>query len=234
MTVTVSICQPSAFPWIGQFQKLYLSDVHVILDDVSFQKAGFLHRVRVKAPSGVRHLTVPLANRSSNRAIRDIEVSATADLQPLSSSFLSWYRPAPEVDLALSLLTEYLARVRADGLVPAAIATVNAISMHLGLQAPVLVRSSTVGVASTGTERLVDLVEALAGERYVYGPGTAGRPQYMQTELLERAGIEPVIMSYPDETYPQLHGEFVARLSVLDCIANIGAESSRSLVARVA
>ena len=52
-TVTVAIHQPNYFPYLGFFHKLVRCDVFVILDNVQFNRGGFVNRNRIKTAGGV-------------------------------------------------------------------------------------------------------------------------------------------------------------------------------------
>ena len=230
MDVVVSICQPAPFPWLGHLQKLMTSDVHVVLDDATFQKDGFLNRVRLKAPSGARFITIPVRSRSSSQRINQVAVSDSAMASPLLRKFEAWYGGSPHFDATSELLAEYLAQARNDGLVRSAIATMSAVSDLLGVPQRELVTSSSLNVRRTRTSRLVDLVHAVGGNVYVYGPGRPGRAQYLDLHELERAGIRPAMIRYADMPYEQLHGSFESRLSVLDSLANVGVARIHDLI----
>lgn len=225
---TVSITQPSMFPWLGQFEKLAQCDIHIILDDVAFQKKGFLHRMRLKSPDGPRWVTVPLANGSSNVSIREVRTASVAWLDAACRRIREWYGRAPYCQDAIALLSQYREVLSCGSAVEAAKWSMLAVARYGGLAVPSLCLSSELSVAGAKSERLLALTEAVGGTAYLYGPGTSRvAPHYLQTELFRKRGIGLQRMQYADQPYPQLHGAFVPRLSVLDCIALCGPDVAR-------
>lgn len=227
----VSITQPSAFPWLGMFLKLHQSDVHIVLDDVDFQKEGFLNRFKLKAAVGPRFATIPLDSYSTKGAIH-----AVTPLHPLRSAdvmarFSDWYRGAPFRTMCGELLLQYLDDLCELGLVEAAIRSMTAAMELMQLAMPVTVRSSALNVRSSATERLLELTSAVGGSAYLYGEGTRERPNdYLDVALLASNQIQPIRVVYPDWRYRQLHGAFCSRLSVLDAFANLGLKQTRRLI----
>ena len=72
----ISAHQPAYLPWCGYFQRISMSDVFVILDEVQFEKNSFTNRNQIKTSNGVFWLTVPVrlkGHLSSN--IKQIEIS---------------------------------------------------------------------------------------------------------------------------------------------------------------
>src|SRR5207249_4338568 len=56
----VSINQPAYLPWLGYFHRIAVSDAHVVLDHVQFEKNSFTNRNKVRTREGWCWLTVPV------------------------------------------------------------------------------------------------------------------------------------------------------------------------------
>ena len=63
----------------------------------------------------------------------------------------------------------------------------------------------------------------------VYVFGALGR-DYAVVEDFEAAGVRAVFQEYVHPRYPQLHGEFVPYLSIVDLLFNCGPESLEILM----
>jgi hypothetical protein len=85
-------------------------------------------------------------------------------------------------------------------------------------------RSSEMTIGGESSRRVLDIVLAVGGNVYVTGHGARN---YLDHELFERAGVQVRYMDYRKAAYPQLHGEFTPYVSVLDLIANVGADGVR-------
>lgn len=228
---TVSITQPSGFPWLGMFLKLHRSDIHFVLDDVKFQKDGFLNRLKLKAPVGPRFATIPLDRGSTKGAIHAVRPLHPVRSADVLARFTDWYRGAPFVTLCVELLRQYLDHVREHGFVEAAIRSMTTAMDLMQLTMPATVRSSRHDVGLSATERLLHLTKTVGGTAYLYGEGTQRlHNDYLDTALLISNGVQPIRLHYPDWRYAQLHGRFCPRLSVLDAFANLGPERTSRLI----
>ena len=72
---TVTIHQPEYLPWIGFFDRIYQTDIFVILDDVQYQKNGFINRNKVKNYNGWQWITVPVEGKSTRKNINEVIIS---------------------------------------------------------------------------------------------------------------------------------------------------------------
>src|SRR3989344_690731 len=72
----VTIHQPEYLPWLPFFDRIQQSDVFVVLDDVGYQKNGFINRNKIKTKDGWSYLTVPVLGRSPNKKIKESYSSA--------------------------------------------------------------------------------------------------------------------------------------------------------------
>ena len=83
--------------------------------------------------------------------------------------------------------------------------------------------SSDYTLADGKTERLAELVKSAGGEYYLSGPAAK---DYIVDEVFEKAGI---ILDYMDYSgypeYPQLHGDFVPNVSILDLLFMTGSDA---------
>src|ERR1700677_217744 len=57
----IAISQPAYLPWCGFFDLVDQVDQFVFLDDAQFVKQSWHHRNRIKTPTGLQWLTVPVA-----------------------------------------------------------------------------------------------------------------------------------------------------------------------------
>ena len=57
---TFSAHQPNYLPYLGFFDKIVRSDVFIIADITQFVRQDWQNRNRIKGPSGVFWLTVPI------------------------------------------------------------------------------------------------------------------------------------------------------------------------------
>ncbi len=76
-SMIVSINQPAYIPWLGYFHRIAVSDLHIVLDHVQFEKNSFINRNKIRTSEGCCWLTVPLktGGRFGDLAISQVETS---------------------------------------------------------------------------------------------------------------------------------------------------------------
>jgi hypothetical protein len=84
--------------------------------------------------------------------------------------------------------------------------------------------SNALGIDGASSSRVLDIVLALGGRRYITGHGARN---YLDHGLFEEAGVRVEYMDYQRLPYPQQHGQFTPYVSVLDLIANCGPEGRK-------
>jgi hypothetical protein len=75
----VSINQPAYLPWLGYFHRIAVSDAHIVLDTVQFEKNSFTNRNKVRTREGWCWLTVPVHPRNRNCQRKAVGCKALAD-----------------------------------------------------------------------------------------------------------------------------------------------------------
>ena len=225
---TIVISQPMFFPWVGLFEQIRLADVYVHYDDVQFSKGSFVNRVQIKTAGGFEWLSVPLRDRRLGQSIREVRLDDRQDWRSRHMALLArHYEGAPYRLEMLELVREVYDR-KVEHLGELAIASMGASCRYLNLpDAEAFPRSSALGVGGAGSSRVLALVTALGGTRYV----TRHRARrYLAHEAFEAAGVRVDYMDYQRRPYPQLHGAFNPHVSILDLIANVGREGAHYLI----
>jgi hypothetical protein len=214
---TVVILQPQFFPWRGVFEQIRLCDEFMFLDDVQYQKGGFVNRVQIKTAQGSQWLTVPVLRAGSLPLIRDVQIDYRSGwrekhLKTLQAS----YARAPFVNAMCALVNDVYAE-RPETISQLDIVATRRCTTELGLHPEVTISSATP-VEGTQTVRLVELL-APRTTTYVTGRGAL---DYLDEPLLASHGIEVRVMAYNRTPYRQLHGVFDPHVSILDTLANLG------------
>lgn len=228
----VACHQPNFLPWLGYFAKMASCDVFVLLDDVQFTQ-GLRHnwtsRVRIGTTQGPLWLSIPVRRAGEGlQRILDLrsDPNDTRWLTKMLSTLELAYRKTPHAKAELPPVLDIIARH--DGSVcKTNIALIDHIADRLGLQAR-RVRSSTLGVASSATERLVDLTLAEKGGVYLSGDGA---DDYQVEARFQTAGIVLQKVGFQHPVYPQRNGRpFMPGLSIVDALCHVGAEATRCML----
>jgi hypothetical protein len=229
MSRVVAIHQPNFLPWLGFFAKLARADVFVLLDDAQFQKKGgtWTNRVKLLVGGEPRWVTVPV-DRSYHgvRSIADMRIGDEPRwreklIRTIEQSYASapgYAETMPTVRRVLEHPTEQLAELNEAG--------IRELARLLDLDDSKLVRSSTLGVEATGTERLVELTRAVGGDTYLSGDGAQG---YQDDSMFRAAELELRRLGFRHPEYPQSSGSAVPGLSAVDALMSCGRDAARLL-----
>jgi hypothetical protein len=201
---------------------MHRSDVFVLYDDVQFDKHSWRNRNRIKTPQGLLWLTVPVRTTGRNRpSNRDIEIDNRQDWRRKHLSTLrQTYARAPYFgDLILSFEVLYSKHYRF--LLDLNVEALGSVTTLLGLRR-VIRFSSEFGIQGEPVERLIQLCRAVGADCFY--EGASGR-DYIDQRLFDQAGICLRYQDYQHPVYPQLHGDFIPYLSVVDLLFNCGPRS---------
>jgi len=226
----VSISQPCYLPWLGYFDRIARSDLHVVLDHVQFEKGSMTNRNKILSKNGEMWLTVPV-KRIEGLATRifDVEVDTTVNWKRKHiESIRQCYRRGRYFDDYFSHLVASLEQ-NADSLVALISPLTTYLLDALGISTPIMF-SSQMGVTGIKSDLVLALCKESGASRYISGP--FGR-NYLERQKFEEAGIEVVFHDYAHPAYFQVNtATFVPRLSIIDLLFNHGPESLNILTSK--
>lgn len=218
---TLVILQPLFLPWGGMFNMMYQCDLFVILDNVQFSRQSWQQRNRIKTQAGVRWLTVPVKHNFGEK-IMEVEIDYSTNWREKHLGLIYQnYKTAPFFSEVYELLQKAYAK-KPILLTHLNTSLLNDLRDYLGIKTP-LVLSSDVPIENRGgKDYVLDLCKYFGTKSYFNGP--AGKTLYFPGEF-EKFGIDLTFHEYQHPVYPQLHGEFVSHLSVIDVLFNCGRQS---------
>jgi hypothetical protein len=220
--VKIAISQPTYLPWIGYFDLIDQVDLFVLLDSVQFEKRSWQQRNRIKTPTGLQWLTVPVASRGKReQRIAEVEVVETDFWRDHLRTIDLNYHRAPFFKTYFHSLSECLEGVAAhDNLSRLTVGIIDWIKDALGIKTPI-VRSSTLHVNGKRTELLANICGSLGASKYLSPLGSA---EYLLGDLplMTSKGIEVTFHHYEHPEYRQLYPPFAPHTCVLDLLFNEG------------
>jgi hypothetical protein len=214
---TVVISQPQLLPWPGFFELVACADTYVHLDDAQFSKGSFTNRIQIKHSSGSKWMTIPLEGKGQFQKISALRAVGTDWKRGHREFVCQSLANAPFLNTATTLFdkvyqhTSLVDLISASVEVPAAAIELRGPSRWL--------KSSDLDVEGASWERVLAIVKAVGGTRYVTAHGAAN---YLNHEGFEDAGVAVEYVDYSKTVYPQLHGQFTPYVSILDLVANLG------------
>ncbi len=220
----IAILQPGYLPWLGFFEQELSVDRFVLYDDVQYDRRGWRNRNRLKTPDGFVWLTVPVQQKGKyDQVIRDVRIDND---RPWRKKHLgtveAFYKKAPYFDLLYPDFERILQRDW-EFLWELDLALIEWLNGIIGIETSIIMASS-LEVLGEKSERLLAICRKLGAKEYYSG---AAARHYLDIELFEQDGIDVYFQEYEHPTYPQLHGEFVSHLSVLDLLMIAAPEAKK-------
>ncbi|MFZ5970312.1 MAG: WbqC family protein [Bacteroidota bacterium] len=228
--MTVTIMQPAYLPWLGYFERVLLSDLFVVLDDVQMDassKTNFVNRNKIRTSGEPAWLTVPIRKKGlhQNLFINRIEIDRDSKWQVKhwNSLKMNYSRSAYFVQHASYFEAAY--KKEWSLLVDLIHNTNHHLFEVLGIATKRVLHSSDPADGKKD-DLILNICKKYKATRYISGP--FGRT-YLDLEKFRRAGIDVFFHYYKHPRYRQRYPGFESYLSVVDLLFNEGPESLKIL-----
>ena len=211
----VSIHQPAYLPWLGYFDKINRSDIFVYLDTVQLEKNSysFTYRNKIKTPQGAKWLTIPLKSKGyMASSIDDIPIDNSQNWKRkhLRSIYMN-YKKSPYFDELYPKL-ELLYQTDYKYFSELAFAHLEFWLNELQISTKVIKASMTT-VKSKKSALILELCQQFEAKKYISG---AQGINYLDEQSFKRKSIQIEYQNYKHPIYPQLFGEYIPNLAVVD------------------
>lgn len=203
-------------------------DAFVFLDSVQYSRTSYTARCLIKGVNGKSQwLSVPVFKKGRYyQDISDVEINNDTDWQSVHQRNMeSCYSKAPYFRES-SWLNDAAYKNKWDRLSLLNIELIKSIAGNLDI-APSFIKLSELGISSKSSELLIDICKKMSADVYLSGPG--GK-KYLDENKFKEAGIELRFVTYYPQAYPQLWGEFVPGLSIIDMLYNCGPQAVKRIV----
>ena len=229
----VAIHQPNFFPWLGYFDKIARSDTFIFMDNAQFPKTGgtWINRVRLLLNGSAAWVTVPVIRSYSGfRLIHEMEINDLTDWRgKFFKTIQANYAKAPFYKQSIPLISE-LVNNPTKSIADFNIQIITRFCAQLGIDAGRLVRGSTLDTRGTSTDLLISMTKTVSGNIYMCGGGSEG---YQEDDKFSASGVELRYQTFSHPVYAQTRtSQFVAGLSILDAVFNIGFEELSYLIVK--
>ena len=219
----LSAHQPAYLPWLGYFDKIARADVFVFLDTVQFEKNSFINRNKIKTPQGSQWLSIPVTLKGhTNATMRDTLID---DTQPWHVKHLRSiemnYGKAPYFKKCFPKI-EALLRFHESNLAEFCWKQLEFWMTEFEIETQ-LVRSSELPVVTKKSDLVLDLCKHYGARHYL--SGALGR-NYLDEASFLNSGIDIEYQDFKHPLYPQLWGDFVPNMGIIDYWMNCGSDAS--------
>ena len=213
----VSVHQPSYMPWLGYFDKISRSDVFIFLDTVQFEKNSYINRNKIKTPQGESWLTVPVKSKGHmSKLIIDIQINNVKNWrQKHLKSIFHNYKKCVYFDELYPKL-EILYQNDGDKFADLMFVHTKFWLKELKISTEII-RSSQLTTCGRKSELILNICDQLRATKYI--SGFFGKSYLDELEFRERS-IEVEYQNYKHPKYPQLHGDFLPNMAIVDFLMN--------------
>ena len=224
----VSINQPAYMPWLGYFHRIAISDLHIVLDHVQFEKNSFTNRNRIRTANGPQWLTVPVqtSGKFGELPISELAIDNRQEwARKHRDSIRQSYAKAPHFKEHERFLEAVFSR-RWEKLADLAKEITDHLLNAFAIQTP-LRFSSQMDVPGRKSELVLNLCREVGANTYISGPLGRG---YLDEAGFREAGIEVVYHDFHHPVYHQVYKPFEPNMAAIDLLFNCGNDSRRILM----
>jgi hypothetical protein len=228
-----AISQPTYLPWLGQFNLMDHADVFVFYDDVQMVKQTWDIRNKIKTRQGPIWLSVPISHNmhfdqmlftntlldeKKNWRIKHLKSIQNAYAKaPFYKEIMEWLET--KFNNSISILADWH------------IFLIKEISKEIGITT-LFYRSSQLNSRhGIKEERLISICKELEATTYL---SPLGAYTYIEKERPSGAFLNSQIQlcyqHYDHPTYPQLNGDFVSHMCILDLLFNVGFDHALEII----
>lgn len=225
--------QPTYFPWTGYFDLIDQSDKFVFLDDVQLVKRSWMVRNRIKTSQGPLFLSIPVrkTKHRDEQLLAGTEIDYSQNWQKKHLDSIRFaYRKAEYFEPVFSLVEELLS-ARPAMLTDFNIEVIRRIADKMAIHSG-FIRSSSLDTGDLSqAEKLLKICESIGCNTYLSPQGSAA---YLEKEtpgsVFADSPVELYYMHYEHPVYPQLYGEFISHMCILDLLFNTGFEKAAEYI----
>jgi hypothetical protein len=224
----VSINQPAYLPWLGYFHRIAVSDAHIVLDQVQFEKNSFTNRNKVRTGEGWCWLTVPVktSGKFGDLSINSLEI---ADERPWAAKHWETlrlnYSKAPFFAQHAPFFEGIYARPW-EKLSDLARAITAYLLEAFKIETKIYF-ASQMSALGKKDELVLNLCRELGATVYLSGP--LGR-NYLREELFREHAITVRYDDYHHPVYSQVYPGFEPYMAAIDLLFNAGPASREILL----
>lgn len=225
----VGILQTNYLPWLGYFHLMNSVDVFVHYDTVQYDKHGWRNRNRIKNREGdFQWLSVPVLTKGLGAPIlKEVKIDNTQKWQKQHlGSIRQFYGKSKHFEEFFPVVEKELGKQRVF-LNDLNLELINLFSNLLGISTQVVMASDIKTEETEKNSKVIEITKKVGGTSYLSGQAAK---DYIQPQMFTDAEVELQWHEFPHPEYPQLHGEFLSHLSILDALFNIGSQETRQLI----
>jgi hypothetical protein len=223
---SIAVVQSNYIPWKGYFDLIASVDEFLLFDEVQYTKRDWRNRNQIKTSSGPLWLSVPVKVKSRfEQRILDVELCDDHWRDKHLRSIAQAYARSPHFRDEMTFIERLYRESPGTRLSEVNKQMIEMICERLGIKTRITSSADYAYARGEKSIQLRDLCHAAGADIYVSGPAARG---YLDVESFRDAGIDARFFDYSGYAeYPQLHGEFIHEVSIVDLLLNAGVHAPR-------
>tara|TARA_Y100000996_G_scaffold393636_1_gene357334 strand:- start:1911 stop:2588 length:678 start_codon:yes stop_codon:yes gene_type:complete len=220
----VSIHQPDFFPYPGFFNKIFYSDVFVILDRTQFE-FGITNRNKIITPEGSwTRISIPVKKNQKFFQINNVKINNDIDWRRRNLELISKsYNKANFFDLYTAEINSIFDE-KWEYLLELNVKILKTVFKWLDIKTKILFESELT-ISGESSEKLLNICKEVDATTYLSG---IGGKNYLDKKIFQENKIDVRYQEYNPISYTQINSRvFVPNLSILDLLFNTGLKSKK-------
>ncbi len=212
----ITIHQPQYLPWLPYFEKIFYSDIFVILDHVQFEKNHVQNRNQILGSNGPFWLTLPVKHKFG-QSILKTEIANNKSFKKHLKTIENTYKRAPFFNEAIKIFDDVDSNSKyLIDIVNPILKSLLRIFQYKGA----IYYSSEMSIQSSASDMIFEICrKTKATEYYSGGMGK----DYLKLNNFNEKNIKVSFQEYIFKEYNQFNSKkFVSKMSILDLIMNYG------------
>jgi hypothetical protein len=219
-TKDVAILQSNYIPWIGYFSIISKVDLFIFHDDLQYTKNDWRNRNKILLNGEGTWISIPVGI-SEKRQINEVKLNDSKWQKKHFNLIKENYQKAPFYKEFIPLFEFFYLEKKWDTLSELNQTFIKTIATEIFNLKTRFDNSEKYNLTLKGANRVIELLQKTKATSYLSGPSAIN---YLSDQNFKGTGIELKWMDYGYlKSYKQFNSnEFVANLSVIDMIFNIG------------
>ncbi|MEY8197812.1 MAG: WbqC family protein [Colwellia sp.] len=224
----ISIIQPCFVPWLGYFEQIALADIFVYMDDVQYTKKDWRNNNQLKSQYGVKGISFPVNKAPIGTLIQDMTIATHLDWRSnLFNQLYNWYKNAPYYQEVITLISKVL-NTEYTRLCDLNYHLNNAILQYLQINTKIVFSSDIPRNSDNKIDRIAEICTHFDGVTTLFDGKKA--QNFLNADSFSAHGVNVQFQDYQHRPYPQLWGEFVPYMSIIDLLMNCGKDAMAYIV----
>lgn len=219
--------QPNYWPYPGLLSKIAHADVFIYMSSVQLNTHSWQTRNLIKSANGSQYFNVPIITKNRRyQQIRDVEICYESKWQgKFINAIKTYYGKAPYFKKYFPILQEIYSK-EWQSLNELKIYITNFLLNELNIK-PAIFYDTDFEFSAHKTDLLVQMCKELNCNFFLSNKGSSA---YVEIEKFNANNIDHMYMDWICPKYPQLFGNFIPNLSILDMLFNCGPEATEEII----